>query len=99
MISYASWAIRIYMGMIFVFGAQIACQQTFVALGQAKSSVLLALFRKVLVLIPLIYVLPLFFQDKVFAVFLAEPIADILAAVVTVLFFLKRFRKLSQEPV
>lgn len=99
LIAYSSWALRIYMGMILAFGAQCACQQTFVALGEAKITLFLALFRKIILLIPLIYVLPLFFSDKVFAVFLAEPVADIIAAVVTVLMFLKRFRKLSRESV
>lgn len=97
LVAYASWAIRIYMGMTFAFGAQIACQQTFVALGEAKISLFLALFRKVLMLIPLIYLLPNFFENKVFAVFLAEPIADVSAAVVTVGFFARRFRSLSKE--
>ena len=96
LLSYASWAIRIYMGMIFVFGAQLACQQTFVALDQAKSSLFLALFRKVLVLIPLIYLLPMFLEDKVFAVFLAEPIADTLAALVTTLMFFFQFRRITK---
>ena len=76
LIAYASWAIRIYLGMVFVMGAQMACQQTFVAIGAAKISLFLALFRKIIVLIPLIYLLPQFFADKVFAVFLAEPVAD-----------------------
>lgn len=68
-------------------GVQSGCQQTFVALGQAKTSLCLALLRKIILLIPLIYILPLFFADKVFAVFLAEPIADVLAALSTALVF------------
>ena len=97
LIAYASWAIRIYLGMVFVMGAQMACQQTFVAIGEAKSSLFLALFRKIIVLIPLIYLLPNFFADKVFAVFLAEPVADTTAAVTTTTLFFLRFRKLSQR--
>ena len=96
LIAYASWAVRIYLGMAFVMGAQMSCQQTFVAIGEAKISLFLALFRKIIVLIPLIYLLPNFFADKVFAVFLAEPVADTLAATGTTL-FLRKLRKLSQR--
>lgn len=97
LIVYASWAIRIYLGMVFVMGAQMACQQTFVAIGEAKISLFLALFRKIIVLIPLIYIFPLFFADKVFAVFLAEPVADTIAATTTTVLFMIKFRKLSRE--
>ena len=76
-------ALRIYMAGSVVFGIQIACQQTFVALGQAKVSLLMALLRKIVLLIPLVYLLPCFFADKVFAVFLAEPVADVLASLTT----------------
>ncbi|MCI8599546.1 MAG: MATE family efflux transporter [Lachnospiraceae bacterium] len=97
LIAYSSWAIRIYLGMAFVMGAQMSCQQTFVAIGEAKVSLFLALFRKIIVLIPLIYIFPLFFTDKVFAVFLAEPVADTIAATTTTTLFLMKFRKLSRE--
>lgn len=97
LIAYASWAIRIYLGMVFVMGAQMACQQTFVAIGEAKISLFLALFRKIIVLIPLIYLLPNFFVDKVFAVFLAEPVADTTAAITTTALFFWKFRKLSRQ--
>lgn len=69
LVEYTCWAIRIYMAMCFCFGAQIACQQTFIALGNAKTSLFLALLRKVFLLIPLIYILPSLFENKVFAVF------------------------------
>ena len=88
------WAMRIYLGAGVVLGAQIACQQTFIAIGQAKISLFLALLRKIILLIPLIYVLPIFFKDKVFAVFFAEPIADIIAVTVTVVVFAIQFKKL-----
>ena len=88
------WALRIYMGGCLLFGAQIACQQTFIALGNAKTSAFLAMFRKIIVLIPLIYILPMFIEDKVMAVFLAEPIADILAVLTTVTMFVLFFKKL-----
>ena len=94
---YASWAMRIYMAVALLFGAQLACQQTFIALGDSKTSLFLALLRKVFLLIPLIYVLPLFFEDKVMAVFMAEPIADAVAVCTTVCMFIFSFRKLKQE--
>lgn len=94
LVSLTVWAMRIFMAGILVLGAQLACQQTFVALGQAKASLILALLRKIILLIPLIYILPLFFQDKVFAVFLAQPIADVVAATCTVLVFSLRFKKI-----
>lgn len=90
----SAWASRIYLGGCFMTGVQIACQQTFIALGQAKISLFLALLRKVILLIPLIFILPFFFTDKVFGVFLAEPIADILAALTTLTFFILRFKKI-----
>lgn len=93
LIAYASWGMRIYMATALVFGAQIACQQTFVALGNAKISIFLAVLRKIILLIPLIYILPLFFADKVMAVFLAEPIADIIAATTTLTLFIIQFKK------
>ncbi len=91
--SYAVWTMRIYMIGIFATGFQICCQQSFMALGQAKVSLLMACFRKIILLIPLIFLLPLFIENQVFAVFLAEPVSDILAATVTVTTFLLRFDK------
>lgn len=72
---YAIPCVRLYMAGVTIFGAQIACQQTFVALGNAKCSLFLACLRKLILLIPLVYLLPLFIPDTVFAHFLAEPIA------------------------
>lgn len=93
-VEYASWALRIYGAGILLFGMQIACQQSFMALGQAKTSLLLACLRKILLLIPLIFILPMFFENKVFAVFLAEPVSDIIAALVTRIVFFKNFNKI-----
>lgn len=86
-VDYTRWAMRIYMGMAFLIGAQMACQQTFVALGKAAQSLFLAVLRKIILLIPMIYILPNFFENKVFAVFLAEPVSDFLAVCVTVTMF------------
>jgi len=94
LLSIAVWALRLYCGGMFIFGAQIACQQSFVALGQAKTSLLLACLRKLILLIPLIYILPVFISDKVFAVFLAEPIADVTAATVTSITFAVTIKRL-----
>ncbi len=86
-------------GGIFSIGFQVSCQQSFMALGQAKVSLLLACLRKIVLLIPLIFILPCFLADKVFAVFLAEPISDILAATVTTITFLTRFDKILEVGV
>lgn len=94
LIEYSVWAIRIYMASSLLFGAQIACQQAFIALGNAKASIFLALLRKVILLIPLIFILPAFVSDKVMGVFLAEPIADFTAVCVTTVTFLVSFRQL-----
>lgn len=95
---YAAWALRIYMAGIFAFGFQCSCQQSFMALGQAKISLIMACLRKIILLIPLIYVLPLFIQNKVLAVFLAEPVSDITAAIVTTTAFFVTFKKLMKNP-
>ncbi len=97
LVEHTAWALRIYMAGIFAMGFQLTCQQSFMALGQAAVSLLLACLRKLILLIPLIYILPLFFADKVFAVFLAEPVCDILAASVTVTVFFTRFQKILKE--
>ncbi|MGL5869769.1 MATE family efflux transporter [Clostridium chrysemydis] len=88
-----SWSIKIYFAGIGVFGAQIACQQTFLALGQAKKSLLLALLRKVILLIPLAIILPNFFNNKVFGVLVSEPVADVLATIITVITFVFFYKK------
>ena len=99
LIETASWALRIYMAGIFALGAQTACQQTFVSLGQANVSIIMALLRKIILLIPLVYILPLFFADKVLGVFLAEPFADIIAATVTTTVFAVKFPKILKNKV
>lgn len=88
--------LRTYMAMVGIFGLQIACQQTFIALGNAKNSLFLALLRKVFLLIPLIYIMPLILTaDKTRAVFLAEPVADTLAVMTTVCMFWRYFKKIT----
>lgn len=94
LVRYTAWAMRVYMAGIFSTGFQVSCQQSFVALGQAKISLFMACLRKLILLIPLIFILPLILQDKVFAVFLAEPVSDIIAATVTCSAFFIRFNKI-----
>lgn len=90
----AVWALRIYMAGVLLMGAQVACQQTFIAFGNAKVSTFLAIFRKIIVLIPMIYILPQFMDNKVQAVFMAEPIADTIAVCTTCIMFFFSFKKL-----
>ena len=90
----ATWGIRIFMGTSCILGAQTACQQTFLALGNAKTSLFLAMLRKIFLLLPLILLLPHFFENKVFGVFLAEPISDSIAVLTTITLFFLHFRKL-----
>ena len=89
--------LRIYMGAVLLMGLQISCQQTFIAFGNAKTSCFLAIFRKILVLIPLIYILPHLMDNKVRAVFMAEPIADVIAVTMTVILFVINFRKVMKQ--
>ena len=93
LVEYAAGALRVYMAATGIFGVQIACQQTFIALGNAKTSLFLAILRKIILLIPLIFILPHFFTDKVFAVFLAEPVADVLAVTTTAVMFARQFKR------
>ena len=94
----ATWALHVYMGCMFMLGIQFSCQNTFVALGQAKISLFLALLRKIILLIPLAYLLPLIITgNQVFAVYLAEPVADFLAAAATGLMFLYKFPRILKR--
>ena len=97
LVDYTAWALRIFLACGFSVGFQISCQQAFMALGQAKISLVMALLRKVFLLIPLIFILPNFFADKAFAVFLAEPVSDIIAAAVTTFMFFRFFIKMLKE--
>ncbi len=97
LVVFTSWALRIYGAGIIAMGIQIGCQMTFVGIGSAKVSILVAVFRKFIMLIPLIYILPNFFADKVFAVYLAEPVADFTAVVFTVILFRIHFKKAMEK--
>ena len=88
-------ALRIYCAVLCIFGVQVACQMTFVSLGKAFSSVIVAVMRKFVLLLPLIYIVPCFFEEsmKTTAVYLAEPIADFLAVSFTAILFAFQFKK------
>ncbi len=97
LVDYTVWSMRIFLAAALASGFQMSCQQAFVALGQARISLLMAFLRKLILLIPLIYILPLFIENKVLAVFLAEPIADVIAAAVTTACFFAFFGRLKRH--
>ena len=94
LMTFTQKALRIYMACLLLFGIQIACQMTFTSLGNAKASILVAVMRKFILLIPLIYIMPLLFSaDKTTAVYMAEPVADFIAVTFTAIFFTFQFKK------
>ena len=93
LIEYGSWALRIYGAGIAIFGIQMACQMTFTSIGKAKQAIVCAVFRKFVLLIPLIYIVPLFLENKAMGVYLAEPISDISAVIFTATLFYFDFKK------
>lgn len=98
LLSFTKLALRIYMACLFLFGIQIACQMTFTAIGNAKASIVVAVVRKFVLLIPLIYIMPLIFtQDKTSAVYLAEPVADFIAVTFTAVLFTFQFKKVLKS--
>lgn len=95
LVGYTKTALRIYMGSMFLFGIQMACQMTFNALGKAVESIVVAVMRKFVLLIPLIYIMPCLIQaNQTMAVYLAEPIADLLAVTFTAVLFTVQFKKI-----
>ncbi|MCI5765942.1 MAG: MATE family efflux transporter [Clostridiales bacterium] len=93
LLDFTARALRIYCAMLFLFGIQIACQMTFVSIGNAPCSILVAVLRKFVLLLPLIFLLPSLLPDKVTAVYLAEPVADVIAVTCTALLFSRQFKK------
>lgn len=93
LIDFTVLALRRYFAVLFVFGAQIACQMTFVSTGNAKSSIMVACVRKFVLLLPLIYIMPILMENKTMAVYTAEPVADFLAVTFTVILFAFQFKK------
>ena len=98
-IDFTASALPVYCGVLGIFGIQIACQMTFVALGKAVSSMAVAVMRKFVLLLPLIYIVPSFFGDemKTFGVYLAEPIADFIAVSFTAVLFAIQFKRALKE--
>lgn len=98
LLDFTKTALRIYMACMFLFGIQISCQITFTSLGNAKASILVAIMRKFVLLLPLIYTLPKIFpSDPTKAVYMAEPIADFVAVTFTTILFSFQFKKSLRE--
>ena len=93
----AVWTLRVYTAVVGLFGIQMAVQQTFTAIGKAKAALFIACLRKVILLIPLIFILPHFFENKVFAVFLAEPVSDFISVTAAAITFYFVFRPAMKE--
>ena len=94
LMEFTKTALRIYMASMFLFGIQMACQMTFNSLGRAKESIIVAVMRKFILLIPLIYIMPaVWSSNQTMAVYLAEPIADALAVTFTAVLFAFQFKK------
>lgn len=95
LIAYTGKSMRVYLAMLFLYGIQVACQYSFVALDQAKKAIFLTIWRKIILLIPLIFILPHVFSDSVVGVYLAEPIADTIAVCTTAPMFYFYYRTLK----
>ncbi len=93
LVGFTAGVIRIYFGGMLLFGIQVACQMTFVSLGKALSSVTVAVVRKFVLLLPLIYIMPRIISDPTVGVYTAEPVADIIAVSFTAVLFYFQFRK------
>lgn len=97
LIEFAAPMLRIYLGGVCLFGIQIACQMTFTSLGKAVNSIVVAVVRKFVLLLPLIYIMPHLIEDQTKGIYMAEPIADILAVSFTAVLFAFQFRKAMRE--
>lgn len=98
LLEFTKTPLRVYMAVLLIFGIQMACQLTFNAIGNAKASIIVAVMRKFVLLIPLIYILPaLFSQNLTFSVYLAEPVADFFAVSFTAILFTFQFKKALRQ--
>ena len=95
LIRYTTWSMRIYLAVLLIYGVQVACQYSFVALDQAPKAIFLTVWRKIILLIPLIFLLPHLWPDAVMGVYLAEPIADTIAICTTAPMFYAYYKKLK----
>ena len=93
LLPFASRVLPVYCGGLGLFGIQIACQMTFVAIGSALSSIIVAVVRKFVLLLPLIFIMPALMADKTIGVYMAEPVADVIAVTFTAILFTFQFRK------
>lgn len=99
LLSFTAHALRIYLACILLFGIQIACQMTFTSIGCAKASIMVAVMRKFVLLLPLIFILPhVFTKDPTSAVYMAEPVADFFAVTFTCILFRSEFKKALNTP-
>ena len=97
LLAFTGRALRIYCAVLILFGIQLACQMTFVSIGNAVCSIIVAVTRKFILLIPLIYLMPTLVSDKTMGVYLAEPVADALAVSFTAVLFFFQFRKAMRK--
>ena len=97
LIDFTAPMLQIYLGGVCLFGIQIACQMTFTALGKAVNSIIVAVVRKFVLLLPLIYIMPQVVSNQTMGVYMAEPIADIIAVTFTAILFAFQFKKAMRE--
>ena len=93
LVAFTAPMLKIYLGGLFLFGIQIACQITFTSLGKAVNSIIVAVMRKFVLLLPLIYIMPHVVSNPTIGVYMAEPIADIIAVLFTSVLFTFQFKK------
>ena len=96
LIAYSAQSMRVYLAMLLIYGVQVACQYSFVALDQAPKAIFLTIWRKIILLIPLIFLLPLVYPNGAVGVYLAEPIADTIAVCTTAPMFYTYYRTLKK---
>ena len=97
LLGFAAGALQVYCAVLVIFGIQVACQMTFVSLGKAGCSIIVAVMRKFVLLLPLIYIMPRLMENKTMAVYTAEPVADVLAVTFTAILFAFQFKKAMRE--
>ncbi len=97
LIDFAAPMLQIYLGGVCLFGIQIACQMTFTSLGKAVNSIIVAVVRKFILLLPLIYIMPHIIADQTKGVYMAEPVADVIAVTFTAILFAFQFKKAMKE--
>ncbi len=97
LMDFAAPMLRIYLGGVCLFGIQIACQMTFTSLGKAANSIIVAVVRKFVLLLPLIYIMPHIIADQTKGVYMAEPVADIIAVTFTAILFAFQFKKAMED--